>query len=269
MVGENVILQAHTCDEDIIKRIQAIMNGCHAVLSELQMVISADGISLRQLDVSKAAMVHWNLPSSAFTGYEYQHKDKEYEICLDVGGMKRSVATAKHRLEFYLTDTRENDGVFSVLGFSDFKHVERLPLLIPADKRTKKPTLQYDVGLGIKGKLFKKVIKTVKKVSTHMDLIVAEKTLPMTLVIEAEGLDGDEYRAEIEIDPHDCRFGATFVKDFATTFYATNYMNEFCKFILNNDMVHVTFSTNKPIKLAMEKDGVSVELILAPRVMRR
>jgi len=259
------MMRAVTCDADVIKRLKSIMDGSEALLTEMELVLGNGGIMLRQLDDNKACMIHWNVPSSALAEYEYDSKDKETVVTINAGELKRATVTAKQRLEFQLDNTG-GGGRFMVIGHSDFRHQESLALLIPKDDRTKKPSLPFTVGMTIKGKTFKSILKSAMKVTRHLTLTVEEKN---KIVFEGEG-DFGEFNAEFYADPDDCVHELAYWKDLAATRYDAEYLHLFRKFILGNDGVFLEFAKDKPIKLSMvDSHGIKVEMILAPRVERR
>lgn len=261
---KDLILRAVTCDADVIKRLQSIMNGSEALLTEMELVLTKEGIGMRLLDSHKACMIHWNVPSSAFAEYEYDGKDKETVTTINAEELKRATSTAKKRLEFQLDNTG-GGGRFTVIGHSDFRHQELLALLIPKDDRTKKPTLPFDVGMTVKGGTFKGILKSAMKVTHHLTLTAAEKN---KIVFDGEG-DSGEFNAEFYADPDDCVHGIAYWKELAATMYNAEYLHLFRKFILGNDGVFLEFATKKPIKLSVvDSCGIRVELILAPRVGR-
>lgn len=260
------MMRAVTCDADVIKRLQSIMNGSEALLTEMELVLTKEGIGMRLLDSHKACMIHWNVPSSAFAEYEYDGKDKETVTTINAEELKRATSTAKTRLEFLLDTEDTTHGRFMVIGHSDFRHQESLALLIPKDDRTKKPSLPFTVGLTIKGKTFKSIFKSAMKVTRHLTLVAAEKN---KIVFDGKG-DYGEFNAEVYTDPDDCVHELAYWKDLAATRYDAGYLHLFRKFILGDDGVFLEFAKDKPIKLSMvDSHGIKVEMILAPRVERR
>lgn len=258
------MMRAVTCDAGVIKRLRSLIDGSEALLTEMELVLSNDGIMLRQLDHNKACMVHWNIPSSALVEYEYNGKDKETVITLGAEELKRAVSTAKKRLEFQL-DIDDSNGRFTVIGHSDFRHQESLMLLIPKDDRTRKPTLPFTVGMAIKGETFKSILKSITKVTRHLTLTSAEKN---KLMFEGEG-DSGEFKAELYADPDDCTHKLAFWNELAVTMYDVEYLHLFRKFILRGDNVFLQFATKKPIQLLMvDSYGINVQLTLAPKVGR-
>ena len=259
------MMRAVTCDEGVIKRLKSIIDGSEALLTEIELVLTKDGIQSRQLDDRKACMLHWNIPSSALIEYEYTSKDKEIVITIGTEELKRATVTAKTRLEFLLDTEDTTHGHFTVIGHSDFRHQEVLPLLIPRDERSKKPILPYTVGMTVKGKTLKSILKSIMKVTRSLTLTVEEKN---KIVFEGEG-DSGEFSAEVETDPDDCVHVSAYCNEKAVTMYDVGYLHLFRKFVLGNDAVFLEFATKKPVKLSMvDSYGIEVELILAPRVGR-
>ena len=89
---------------DSTKTWKQIVDALATLLTEAHLKVSKSGISLRQLDSSKAAMIDLNLPSAVFQEYVCTG---EHDICLGIDELSRVSKRmgGDERLEFTLDES--------------------------------------------------------------------------------------------------------------------------------------------------------------------
>lgn len=237
-----------------------IVDALATLLTEVHFVVSKDGISLRQLDSSKAAMVDLVLPEGIFQEYSC---DEEYDICLGVDELNKvsKRMAGDDRLEFNLdTDARR----FEIRMIGQAQRQFKLQLLTPHDERTKKPTLVFEVKAEMFADAFKQAVKDIGVVSSHIRITASGKTLSFT----GEG-DTGEAEVSLKASGDDSAVFHMKSKGKPTAMYALNYLSEIAK-AMSTDSLTVQFSTNKPMLLEFPiAEKGSISFTLAPRVERR
>jgi proliferating cell nuclear antigen len=256
MVGDNGMFHATL---DSTKTWKQIVDALATLLTEAHFRVSESGISLRQLDSSKAAMVDLALPSGIFQ--EYSCKG-EHNICLgidELAKVSKRMAGDEH-LEFNLD--KENHFEIRMLGQAN--RVFKLNLLTPPDDQTKKPGIDFDVKAELLADTFKQAIKDIGVVSSHVK-ITAE---PEQLAFAGEGDTGQASVALSTKGDAPALFQLE-VSGKSIAMYALNYLSEISKAIASDSLM-LQFTSNKPMMLefAIAEAG-SISFVLAPRVERR
>ncbi|MCK4566872.1 MAG: hypothetical protein KAU48_06130, partial [Candidatus Thorarchaeota archaeon] len=168
---------------DSTKTWKQIVDALATLLTEAHLRVSESGMTLRQLDSSKAAMVDLNLPSTIFQ--EYNCKG-EYDVCLGIDELVRVSKRmgGDEHLEFNLDDS-DNRLEIKMIGQAERQF--KLQLLTPPDSQTNKPGMEFGVKAEMYADAFKQAIKDVGVVSSHVK-ISAEKNL---LTFTGEGDTGE------------------------------------------------------------------------------
>jgi len=237
-----------------------IVDALATLLTEVHFVVSETGISLRQLDSSKAAMVDLVLPAGVFQEYNC---DKEHDICLGVDELNKvsKRMAGDDRLEFNL-DTEAKRFEIKMIGQAQRQF--KLQLLTPHDERTKKPTLAFEAKAEMFADAFKQAVKDIGVVSSHIRISASGKTLSFT----GEG-DTGEAEVSLKASGDDSAVFHMESKGKPTAMYALNYLSEIAK-AMSTDSLTVQFSANKPMLLEFPIAEVgSISFTLAPRVERR
>ena len=257
MVGDNGMFHATL---DSTKTWKQIVDALATLLTEAHFRVSESGISLRQLDSSKAAMVDLALPSGIFQ--EYSCKG-EHDICLGIDELvkvSKRMAGDEH-LEFNL-DESENHFQISMVGQAN--RVFKLNRLTPPDDQTKKPGIDFDVKAELLADTFKQAIKDIGVVSSHVK-ITAE---PEQLSFAGEGDTGQASVALSTKGDAPALFQLE-VSGKSIAMYALNYLSEISKAI-GSDSLMLQFTSNKPMMLEFSiAEAGSISFVLAPRVERR
>jgi proliferating cell nuclear antigen len=243
---------------DSTKTWKQIIDSLGTLLTEAHFRVSESGISLRQLDSSKAAMVDLALPSDIFQ--EYKCKG-EHDICLGIDELtkiSKRMAGDEH-LEFNLDDNR-----FEIKMIGQADRVFKLQLLKPPEDQTKKPGIDFDVKAEMLSDTFKQAIKDIAVVSSHVK-ISAEGD---KLAFAGEGDTGEANVALTTKGDAPALFQLE-VSGKSVAMYALNYLSEISKAIASDSLM-LQFTSNKPMLLEYSiAEAGSISFVLAPRVERR
>jgi proliferating cell nuclear antigen len=245
---------------DSTKTWKQIVDALATLLTEAHFVVSKSGISLRQLDSSKAAMIDLHLPAGVFQEYSC---DEEYDVCLGIDELSKvsKRMAGDDRLEF---DLDEKEKRFEIRMFGQAERRFSLQLLTPPDSRSKPPKLSFDVKAEMFADSFKQAVKDIGVISNHVKIISDSKSITFagegdTGEAEVSLKKGDEESPLFELE----------VDNKATAMYALNYLAEITK-AMGSDSVKLQFSSDKPIQIDFTiAEGGSISFVLAPRVERR
>jgi len=229
------------------------------LLTEVHFVFTETGLSLRQLDSSKAAMVVLNLPSGVFQEYSCEG---DYDVCLGVDELvkvsKRMASDDK--LEFTLN---EKDSRFEIKMLGQAERRFSLQILDPPARSGKKTSMTFDAKAEMFADSFKQAVKDIGVVSNHVKLIAEGDVLTFAGKGDTGDADVSLKRGDDESPLFELK-----VEKKAVSMYALNYLTEIAK-AMSSDSVTLQFSTNKPIMLEFAiAEGGSITFIIAPRVDR-
>jgi len=243
---------------DSTKTWKQIIDSLATLLTEAHFRVSESGISLRQLDSSKAAMVDLALPSDIFQ--EYKCKG-EHDICLGIDELtkiSKRMAGDEH-LEFNLDDNR-----FEIKMIGQADRVFKLQLLKPPEDQTKKPGIEFDVKAEMLSDTFKQAIKDIAVVSSHVKISAEGDKLSFA----GEGDTGEANVALTTKGDAPALFQLE-VSGKSVAMYALNYLSEISKAIASDSLM-LQFTSNKPMLLEYSiAEAGSISFVLAPRVERR
>jgi len=243
---------------DSTKTWKQIIDSLATLLTEAHFRVSESGISLRQLDSSKAAMVDLALPSDIFQ--EYKCKG-EHDICLGIDELTKisKRMAGDENLEFNLDDNR-----FEIKMVGQADRVFKLQLLKPPEDQTKKPGIAFDVKAEMLADTFKQAIKDIAVVSSHVKITAeADK-----LAFAGEGDTGEASVALTTKGDAPALFQLE-VSGKSVAMYALNYLSEISKAIASDSLM-LQFTSNKPMLLEYSiAEAGSISFVLAPRVERR
>jgi len=246
---------------DSTKTWKQIVDALATLLTEAHLRVSESGMTLRQLDSSKAAMVDLNLPSTIFQ--EYTCKG-EYDVCLGIDELVRVSKRmgGDEHLEFNLDDS-DNRLEIKMIGQAERQF--KLQLLTPPDSQTNKPGMEFGVKAEMYADAFKQAIKDVGVVSSHVKISAEKNLLTFTgegdtgeamITLTTEGEDPALFQLKVGSGP-------------STAMYALNYLAEISKAIASDSII-LQFTGSKPMMLEFPiAEAGAISFILAPRVERR
>ncbi|MBD3405537.1 MAG: proliferating cell nuclear antigen (pcna) [Candidatus Lokiarchaeota archaeon] len=244
---------------DSSKTWKLIVDALATLLTETHFVISEKGMSLRQLDSSKAAMISLDLPAAIFQEFEC---DGEIEICLGVDELTKVSKRMAGDDKLVFTHN-ESDSRFEIEMFGQAERRFSLQLLTPPSERTKQPSIQFDVQAELFADAFKQAVKDISVVSTYLRITADENSLTFLG-------DSDTGEAEVILKTGEesalCDLKS---KKKSSSMYAITYLSDISK-AMASDSVIIQFSSNKPILMEFSiAEAGRISFILAPRVERR
>ncbi|MFW9925130.1 MAG: proliferating cell nuclear antigen (pcna) [Candidatus Thorarchaeota archaeon] len=252
---------------DSTKTWKQIVDALATLLTEAHLVVTESGITLHQLDSSKAAMINLNLPSGVFQEFVCEG---EHYVCL---GIDELVKISKRmagddRLEFNLIkSTDQKTDQFDRFEIKMLGQAERrfsLQLLTPPEVKSKKPSLTHDIRAEMFADSFKQAVKDIGVVSNHIKIAANSESI----VFKGEGDTGE---AEVSLKKGDDE-SALFdlkVDTESQARYSLSYLSEIAK-AMSGDSVVLQFSTDKPmvIDFGIAESG-RISFLLAPIVEER
>ncbi|TXT56911.1 MAG: DNA polymerase sliding clamp [Candidatus Thorarchaeota archaeon] len=244
---------------DSSKTWKLIVDALATLLTETHFVITEKGMTLRQLDSSKAAMIALDLPAAIFQEYEC---DGEVEICLGVDELTKVSKRMAGDDKLVFTHN-ESESRFEIKMLGQAERRFSLQLLIPPEERTKQPSIKFDVQAELFADAFKQAVKDIGVVSTYLRINADDDTLTFL---------GDSDTGEAEVilrTGEESALCELQTKKKSSAMYAINYLADISK-SMASDSVIIQFSSNKPIMMEFSiAEAGRISFILAPRVERR
>ncbi len=244
---------------DSTKTWKQIIDALATLLTDAQFVVNNNGLSLRQMDPSKAAMIDLHLPAGVFQQYEC---DQEYRICLGVEELTRvsKRMSGDERLEFGVDEVEKR---FHIRLIGQSERIFKLQMQSAPEDQPKKITAELDVRAEMYTDAFRQAVKDISVVSTHVRLAADNKSLTF-----AGQSETDEAEVKMEVGEESALFDLK-VKNNAASTYALSYLSEISKAISGDTLV-LQFGTNKPMILdfGIAEKG-RIVFVLAPRLDRR
>ncbi len=244
---------------DSTKTWKQIVDALATLLTEVNFVISDNGLTLCQLDSSKAAMIDLNLPAGVFQEFNCTETRK---VCLGVDELVKisKRMASDDRLEFSV-DEKGQKFVIRMVGQADRKF--SLMLLTPPDEDRKSKPMPFDARAELYADAFKQAVKDVGVVSGHIRIIAKDDTLTFT-----GGGDIGEAHVTLKTGDDSPLYDLEIKKE-ASAMYALSYLSEITKAI-SSDTVALQYATDKPLQMEFGvAEGGTIKFILAPRIERR
>jgi hypothetical protein len=219
---------------------------------EIYLQVDGNGISIHQLDLSKAMLVHLTIPADYFYSFEY---DQDLTFAVDADALNNAVSKARSRLELVLEKQEPEDQLIC-------KTKDGMVLLKTweAGDMAKLPRLSPDIHASVIAGAFKQMLKKVN--GDYFDLAVSESEHTLSVTDDTTG--GIEHvmgrgggLLSVRCD------GETGPDDYAC--YSVRHVQNMLKLWPNKSRVSLSFSRDKPLILTSSFG----ELVLAPRVLRR
>ncbi len=244
---------------DSTKTWKQIVDALATLLTEVVFIIDDKGISLCQLDSSKAAMIDLSLPAGVFQEYQCS---QEHVVCLDTDELvkvSKRMAGDDH-IEFSLDDDAQR---FEIKLIGQAERRFSFMLLTPPEERRSSKPMPYDVRAEMFTDAFKQAIKDISVISNHVRIRAEEGTLEF----RGEGNLGEAHvtlRVGEESPLYSLEIGRP-----ATAMYSMSYLANISK-AMSSDSLVLQFATDKPIQMEFGvAEGGTIKFILAPRIERR
>jgi len=212
---------------DSTKTWKQIVDALATLLTEVVFVVDEKGISLCQLDSSKAAMIDLTLPSKVFQEYECSG---EHVICL---GMEELVKVSKRMagddcIEFSLDD-KMNRFEIKLVGQAERRF--SFMLLTPPEERRSSKSMPYDARAEMYTDAFKQAVKDIGVVSSHIRIHAEEGML----VFKGEGGIGEAHVA-LRLGEESPLYSLEIKKN-ASAMYSLSYLSDISKAMASESMI--------------------------------
>lgn len=243
---------------DSSKTWKQIVDAIGTILTEANLTISPDGVSLVQRDSTRAAMIDLNLPASAFKGYEC---DRTHRVCIGVDELVRVTkrVAGDDEIELRLDEALMRLEV-RMLGETTRRF--RLRLLTPSADVEESISESFDVRVEMAAEGFKRAVRDIGVVSDHIIITVTGGGLSFSGT-------GDIGEAEVEMNVGDDALLYSLYGGTATSMYALSYLSEVAKAV-GGDEVTIQMTGNRPAMFEFPiADTGRIRFVIAPRIQRR
>jgi len=209
-----------------------------SMLEEANLIASKDGLELRAMDPSRAAMVDFSLPAISFDTYEC--KKGPHRLGLNIEEFTAIMKRISNNDTFTLELTEPSKVELSFLG--SLEKIYGLALLDLGDEEFPAPEITTNASITLLTKTFQGILKDAELVSDH--LIIEANKLEFILKSSSESKD---FSTIIERHHDD-------IADFKVTnehraLYNLSYLKEMTKPNIN-DLLKISFSDGMPIEFS-------------------
>lgn len=243
---------------DSSKTWKQIVDAVATLLTEANLTLSPQGLTLVQRDSTRAAMIDLRLPSSVFQSYDC---DDTYQICIGVdelGKVTKRMA-ADDRVEIRLDESSMR---LQIRMIGETSRTFRIRLLTPSTEREEPIDESFAVRAEMSADVFKRVVRDVGVVSDHILISVTSGSLSFSG-------SGDIGEAEVELTPGDESLLYSLYGDAATSMYALSYLSEIAKALGGGELVlHMTGNRPAMFEFPIAESG-RIKFLVAPRIQRR
>lgn len=248
---------------DSTKVWKQIVDAMATLLTDAHFKVSPEGMTLRQTDSAKAAMIDLNLPSTVFAGgYKC---DEEHDLTLGMDDLAKvsKRMSGDEILEFNL-DLDASRLELKLVGRAEREF--KISLLDVADSAPKGFPSKFEVDTEIDADAFKQAIKDIAIVANHVRIVADKKKISLY----GEG-DTSEARVHLskEGDPPVVLELKVSESEPVSAMYALGYLTEMSK-AMSSDTIELHYSGDNPmmIEFPIAEEG-RIRFVLAPRRERR
>ena len=228
----------------------------NGVLTDARMLITKDGISIREMDAARVAMVGIDMSAKGFEEYPDVEEPIQIGLCLD-------------DLTKWMRKVKSKDALILEIKFPEIKFV------IDGDYRRSIKYVSIDMGeadvpmpdLDMKAvydmptKLLRDIVEGANIVASSLEI----KGGNFEIEFKGEG-DTKVYEATIEMDDEEVHSVETLGEDeFVTSKFTISYLMSLVK---NNmgEQVQLRLSQDMPVMLVYRYEHATVTTFLAPRI---
>jgi proliferating cell nuclear antigen PCNA len=243
---------------DSSKTWKQIVDAVATLLTEANLTLAPEGITLVQRDSTRAAMIDLSLPASVFQSYDC---DRTHQICIGVDELVRVTKriAGDDRIELRLDEALMR---LQMRMVGETTRTFKLRLLTPSGDREEPITDSFDVKAEMSADVFKRAVRDIGVVSDHVVISVTGSSLSFSG-------SGDIGEAEVELSPSDDSLLYSLYGDAATSMYALSYLSEIAKSIGSDDLV-IHMTGNRPAMFEFSiAEGGRIKFVVAPRIQRR
>ncbi|TFF95398.1 proliferating cell nuclear antigen (pcna) [Candidatus Thorarchaeota archaeon] len=243
---------------DSSKTWKQIVDAVATLLTEANLTISPQGITLVQRDSTRAAMIDLSLPRSVFQQYDC---DDTYQICIGVDELARVTKriAVDDRIELRLNEALMR---LQIRMIGETVRTFRIRLLTPSTEPEDPINESFAVRAEMAADLFKRVVRDVGVVSDHVLMSATSGGLSFSG-------SGDIGEAEIELTPGEESLLYSLSGGAATSMYALSYLSEIAKAIGGDELVlQMTGDRPAMFEFPIAESG-RIKFLVAPRIQRR
>lgn len=241
----------------VVQEAPALKSAIESIVSlveEGQFEVKEDGLYLKAMDPSQISMVSFHMPKSAFVEYNVPSPTK---IGIDINQLSSILARGKRGERVELS---AEDGRLSVKFYAEKRKREfKIPLLEIGEGLSREPKIEYSSYVKIMADALKETLKDAKLVSSHVKLLLDQKSFH----VEVRGESGD-VKGEFEAGGEEVTEISTQSGSRAT--FPLQYLEDMIKAASASSIVTISLETDRPMKLSYEIEGASVTYYLAPRI---
>jgi proliferating cell nuclear antigen len=233
------------------KQLRNIIKAVCTLLQETDFAFSEEGVRIKSMDPSHAAMADLTIPKSAFTIYDPMTLGKTHMNLTDL------TDKVLHRAEDEpVTFTFNNEQV--KVGFKKLTRTYTKPLLEPSDEETPIPNLTFNAELQMETKTVKRMFDELAEAADNVYI----KTEGNMILMVA---DTELSKLEFPISKEDYSFT---IREPSNAIYNLNYLTQIFKALpIISDKVTLQWSQNMPLKITPNLDnGMELSFYLAPRI---
>lgn len=233
-----------------------IISSLATLITEANFVVDNEGLRLRALDPSRAAMVDLFVPSDAFD--EYEVSEEKVSIGVSFDDLEKVMRRSKSddRVTFEV-----KEGRLKVILIGKADRTFSLPLIDIVGEELPTPKVTFNVMAKMMSDTFKDALSDAELVSETVKLIGEEEVLKVLARSD---------RGEVEVK-FSLEAGSLLeyeVKEPSTSTYSIDYLLKVLRKAAKvSDIATLEFSTNMPLSLTFElTGGGQLRFFLAPRV---
>lgn len=243
---------------DSSKSWKQIVDAVATLLTEANLTLSPQGITLVQRDSTRAAMIDLSLPPSVFQEYNC---DETHQICIGVDELVKVTKriAADDRIEIGLNEALMR---LQIRMVGETSRTFRLRLLTPSTEHEERINESYAIRADMSADVFKRAVRDIGVVSDHVLISVTSGGLSFSG-------SGDIGEAEVELTLGEDSLLFSLYGDTATSMYALSYLSEIAKAIGSDEIV-LQMTGNRPamFEFPIAETG-RIKFVVAPRIQRR
>lgn len=218
-----------------------------SLITEADLVFSKDGLEIVGRDTTNVVMVIWNMPSNQFSEFEVTEETK-------VGINLKNFSQILKRMtdEGLGIEVIKNKICLTVEGKNKVKKEFNLPILDLGLSDRKLPALEFKTSVVVLTKDIISALEDVKLISGEGVIFSVDNKLTL------KSIEGQASSVESEMDISSKKTAKAEAK------YSLEYLDKMLSKIA--DTVKVEFNKDYPIQVSYDIEGISLKIILAPRI---
>ncbi|MFX0094905.1 MAG: proliferating cell nuclear antigen (pcna) [Candidatus Hodarchaeota archaeon] len=240
-----------------IRTFRAIMEAVQALIIDGNFYVSKEGLSLRAMDQSHAAMVDLNMKDSFFRDFECE---EDSFVCVSMEDLRKILARVqKDDLVKLSLDSSRNSLIVELEGQSDSLFGKRtfiIPLKESDQQNIPAPDLPLDVKVKLQPSMLKEVVADMGVVAQNVEIFANEDK-----IMFSTKSSGHEVKAELDKD----KLLQLDTAEDANASYGLEYLKNMVKLDALATEITLEVATARPMRLTFQVDeDVTLRYLLAP-----